>query len=450
MNLNDASDMAAGIPGYGRINLHEEQYKRWDEFIDKTCIKRLDGLYKLLAINSFQAADYWLLGFHRPGAHVDVIRLCNQRLVDLVTQREWNNVVSLLEVMKKNKVAVDKYMLARDPDLVKVLVNEGPIVSDKTERRQLEFMLGMRSSGYEVSNRLASIPANEIRLDRLLNKFARREAAKDWQRRETVTEWPISSDKVKDVVNEIGIFYIREYVRTVVEQVESTLNANGQEFTPAVKMRINEAINQGSLAMSMRDYLVTVINDELEHGPTSRLSMIQRRSGESNRETVRHFMAHSSPEEVINFLDRAEESYRDEIEWSSLPEFGGKKWADVVKWTKKLIIAQTTNNDHALRHAMDTIFSLEHNTASVLNKDYEGYFIGRLDNIKPLLDAKFKSVNLAQDVRLIFQYVSMSTADKMMQILAVLQDLPGYDFANHRINPYANWRTVRGAKPQGD
>jgi hypothetical protein len=236
----------------------------------------------------------------------------------------------------------------------------------------------------------------------------------------------------------------------VVEQVESTLNANGQEFTPAVKMRINEAINQGSLAMSMRDYLVTVINDELEHGPTSRLSMIQRRSGESNRETVRHFMAHSSPEEVINFLDRAEESYRDKIEWSSLPEFGGKKWADVVKWTKKLIIAQTTNNDHALRHAMDTIFSLEHNTASVLNKDYEGYFIGRLDNIKPLLDAKFKSVNLAQDVRLIFQYVSMSTADKMMQILAVLQDLPGYDFANHRINPYANWRTVRGAKPQGD
>jgi hypothetical protein len=298
--------------------------------------------------------------------------------------------------------------------------------------------------------RLRQTKPEYILLDKLLVQVAHRRSAIEDEKRQTGVEQAVYEGQPLNILDQTVLYYTKEYVRSVTDQVNDRLRVAGQELSFEKQREIGEATNHDTLALWMRDYLVSSLDHELEYGRTAKGIRLNWSHSAGSYDDLRKMIKTMTTEQVLEYLDRAEAVYRDENIWGQSTSYGGVKWAEITKWTRLLVIAIESHDDHALRHAMDTIFSLQHNTDSVFNKNLFDLIKGDHSQIKEVLDIKFNSPRLIDSVADLKALVTMETRQQMDEILATLKVLPGYDYSTHSIRADINWSTVRGAKPRGD
>ena len=143
---------------------------------------------------------------------------------------------------------------------------------------------------------------------------------------------------------------------------------------PDMLFTLVEALN--NIRAYYLDFLFKEIGDELGHfihysgAPTFKtVNAIDgsKKAGEELRERCNHEQCNVNSQEVM--------SYYNNFSWSN-PNYGGPVWGTITEWTFKLYnvgpITQNVYNDVTIAHIrklamiIDTIHSLEHNTASVL------------------------------------------------------------------------------------
>jgi len=418
---------------------------------DHEAEKKYFILRQLLKMNSVEAASDWLAVFIKPEFDIEVCRYMNEAMVRLVGQEEWLAAAELLSLMDRSNIRLDKKILIGDLDLVQKISREAQIVANQEEQKLINLQLALKPNNPSVLARLEAMNDKKNILDRALRQKVIKEAEKEKNRRELREPQPYYEAGERNVSDQVAIYYFGEYVRMMTEQVEDLLLAAGQELSFEVRMRVGEVTNNDSLSMWLRDYLVASIDNELQHGLTSEsVRLLVPKESFSGAKRIM-FLKTSTIEEVISYIDRVETMFRDPHIWKKMGLYGGPLWAAVAMWTKKLIIAMQGDSEDEIRHAIDTIFSLQHNTNSIMDKEVDGLTPQpNCSQLKLLLDTKFESVKIVDHLKTIDRCISGPAQARIRQILEVLKDLPGYDFENHRIRADINWSTVKGAKPRGD
>ena len=446
--------------------------------------KKYFVLSSLLSVNAFEEVEAWLKAFSQKERYPALTDFFNNRLVALASNLEWYNVTKLLEVMDKHGIEIDLEALLDNNHLLEWLSRTGSLVSDPAEERQLRFLQGMRSEHPAIRARLLQIAQNnpkEILVVSLLRQVAAKEAVKETYRREHRELQPVYYGPPLAIVDEAALFYVRETVQKTMDRLNDTLADHGQELTPAVRIRIAERTGHAKFLDWLKLYLVAIIDGELEYAITScqdvkifdheayvkspgytydhgdpDQQLIEEAQSERLPDymtTIRTFLKNSTFQEIISYLDRAEAVYCCGTDWVS-GSFGGKSWGNITKWTRNLFIAVEQGDDHAIRHAIDTIFSLHHNSGSLFNKTDTGMLDASmpryLDVFKDLQDLKQKSANLLMDWASLTKHVGSETKTEIVHVIQSLYDVPGYDYANQRIKTDVDWRRMRGVKPQGD
>jgi hypothetical protein len=407
-------------------------------------------LIKLLKMDSFPAVFDWLAVIDHPEKHVEVLAAVNERLRDYVKNSQWLMAGVLLEAMSSYNIPVNQDGLMADIEVVRKLSVEGQFVANDTEDKMLKCLVGHNTQNQNIVARLRAMNPKDVRLEELLRQTADREAMKQLDRMEKREVQPIYEGPAQRIIDIIGKFYVGEYFRVTVAQIEQSMAAAGQELSSTWKIKVGEVTNHDQMALWMRDYLMEIIDDELQHGATNGINRIKCKPEYDYQ--MKNFLQQATTEEVICYLDRAEATYRDKAEWNGQGDMmGGKAWAEVAYWTRYLVVAMQNQSETDLCHALDTIISLQHNTDSVFNKSIHRLIHGTFRELKPLLDWKFNASNLMKDVwNGIMSRVSDEARKEIETMIESLRGLPGYDFDQHEIMADVDWRHLRGVRPQGD
>jgi hypothetical protein len=409
-------------------------------------------LSKLIDISSFSNIDLWLNIDKDSIADPYIIEQLNIKLATLVSRQEWAQVQMLLTVMDKHNIEINQAALAENDECLRTLAAAGQLVASESEDKLIKFAAAQNQTGNVIQSRLSALDQKEWRLVDVLRQAADREAAKEKYRQEHRESGPVYEGEPMTINDEIGVFYMKEYVRSVLSQVNDQLRACGQELSNQIQLTVGEKINHDRLVLWLRDYLVTIIDHELTDGPSAVGAAITReRDRKVSFPQMTSFLSRATTEEMIGYLDRAENIFLDKNEWRDMTLYAGPKWAAVAKWTRAMILADQNGDDQARRHAVDTIFSLQHNTGSVFSKYIPDMLVDSIeDDGLAVLNLKFNTPKLIDDLDELLGLLSDEGKSRVSVIVESLKLIPGYDFANHCIDPNTDWRTVRGVKPHGD